>query len=225
MLSSCLFASSRECPRTYVLHPLSLSHSLFFLSLFSFDEMETFWLTHLMSHFFRKKIKVRTILQLGSITAQLLYEFSWPRTDLNLNLNLDIWIHRRWWSNLVYILSPHSSNIIIHTHTYTRMSTVFGRAVLLCRGAAGVASSVNFFQEGIGLTVLRHTDDWYVPWCVLLSYLFHMDNYFSSERLWCICVPLCIYIYVICIQRFEMMMMMMMKGQNWGMGVVRGDLN
>ena len=39
-------------------------------------------------------------------------------------------------------------------------AVVFSRAILLCRGSAGVASSVNFFQNGLGLTVLRHTDDW-----------------------------------------------------------------
>lgn len=37
---------------------------------------------------------------------------------------------------------------------------ILSRAILLCRGSSGVASSVNFFQNGLGLTVLRHTDDW-----------------------------------------------------------------
>lgn len=36
----------------------------------------------------------------------------------------------------------------------------FGRAVLMVRGAEGVASSVNFYQNGLGLSVVRHTDDW-----------------------------------------------------------------
>mmetsp|Transcript_2241 Transcript_2241/g.4076 ORF Transcript_2241/g.4076 Transcript_2241/m.4076 type:complete len:136 (-) Transcript_2241:472-879(-) len=35
----------------------------------------------------------------------------------------------------------------------------FGRAVLLVRGATGVAESVNFYQNALGLQVLRHTDE------------------------------------------------------------------
>lgn len=36
----------------------------------------------------------------------------------------------------------------------------FGRVVLMARGAEGVAQSVNFYQNALGLTVIRHTDDW-----------------------------------------------------------------
>ena len=36
----------------------------------------------------------------------------------------------------------------------------FGRVVLMARGADGVANSVNFYQNALGLTVIRHTDDW-----------------------------------------------------------------
>uniref|UniRef100_A0A6U6K0L1 VOC domain-containing protein n=1 Tax=Odontella aurita TaxID=265563 RepID=A0A6U6K0L1_9STRA len=36
----------------------------------------------------------------------------------------------------------------------------FGRAILMARGAEGVASAVNFYQNGLGLAVVRHTDDW-----------------------------------------------------------------
>mmetsp|Transcript_6157 Transcript_6157/g.13534 ORF Transcript_6157/g.13534 Transcript_6157/m.13534 type:complete len:151 (+) Transcript_6157:223-675(+) len=36
----------------------------------------------------------------------------------------------------------------------------FGRVVLMARGAEGVANSVNFYQNALGLTVVRHTDDW-----------------------------------------------------------------
>lgn len=36
----------------------------------------------------------------------------------------------------------------------------FGRAVLMVRGAEGVAQSVNFYQNALGLTVTRHTDEW-----------------------------------------------------------------
>ena len=36
----------------------------------------------------------------------------------------------------------------------------FGRVVLMARGAEGVANSVNFYQNALGLTVIRHTDDW-----------------------------------------------------------------
>eukprot|EP00553_Chaetoceros_curvisetus_P009445 CAMPEP_0204625486 /NCGR_PEP_ID=MMETSP0717-20131115/11241_1 /ASSEMBLY_ACC=CAM_ASM_000666 /TAXON_ID=230516 /ORGANISM="Chaetoceros curvisetus" /LENGTH=141 /DNA_ID=CAMNT_0051641195 /DNA_START=35 /DNA_END=460 /DNA_ORIENTATION=- len=42
------------------------------------------------------------------------------------------------------------------THTGIR----FGRAVLMVRGAEGVAQAVNFYQNGLGMNVLRHTDDW-----------------------------------------------------------------
>ena len=36
----------------------------------------------------------------------------------------------------------------------------FSRCVLLARGSEGVAQSVHFYQNALGLTVLRHTDDW-----------------------------------------------------------------
>lgn len=36
----------------------------------------------------------------------------------------------------------------------------FGRVVLMARGAEGVANSVNFYQNALGLTLIRHTDDW-----------------------------------------------------------------
>jgi Lactoylglutathione lyase and related lyases len=36
----------------------------------------------------------------------------------------------------------------------------FARALLMVRGAQGVAQSVNFYQSALGMTVLRHTDDW-----------------------------------------------------------------
>ena len=36
----------------------------------------------------------------------------------------------------------------------------FGRAILLARGAEGVASSVNFYHNALGMTILRHTDEW-----------------------------------------------------------------
>ncbi|EJK64940.1 hypothetical protein THAOC_14268 [Thalassiosira oceanica] len=39
-------------------------------------------------------------------------------------------------------------------------SISFRRALLMVRGSNGVASSVAFYQNGLGLTVLRHTDDW-----------------------------------------------------------------
>jgi len=38
--------------------------------------------------------------------------------------------------------------------------TRFGRVLLTVRGAEGVANSVHFFQLGLGLTVIRHTDEW-----------------------------------------------------------------
>lgn len=36
----------------------------------------------------------------------------------------------------------------------------FGRAVLMVRGAEGVAESVNFYQNALGMNVSRHTDEW-----------------------------------------------------------------
>lgn len=36
----------------------------------------------------------------------------------------------------------------------------FGRALLMVRGSNGVAAAVNFYQNGLGLAVVRHTDDW-----------------------------------------------------------------
>jgi catechol 2,3-dioxygenase-like lactoylglutathione lyase family enzyme len=36
----------------------------------------------------------------------------------------------------------------------------FARALLMVRGQQGVAQSVNFYQSALGMTVLRHTDDW-----------------------------------------------------------------
>lgn len=36
----------------------------------------------------------------------------------------------------------------------------FGRALLMVRGPEGVAQSVNFYQNALGLILVRHTDDW-----------------------------------------------------------------
>ncbi len=36
----------------------------------------------------------------------------------------------------------------------------FGRALLMVRGSNGVAAAVNFYRDGLGLAVVRHTDDW-----------------------------------------------------------------
>mmetsp|Transcript_30025 Transcript_30025/g.72507 ORF Transcript_30025/g.72507 Transcript_30025/m.72507 type:complete len:139 (-) Transcript_30025:455-871(-) len=36
----------------------------------------------------------------------------------------------------------------------------FGRALLMVRGSNGVAASVNFYQNGLGMIVVRHTDNW-----------------------------------------------------------------
>jgi len=44
-------------------------------------------------------------------------------------------------------------------------SISFRRALLMVRGSNGVASSVAFYQHGLGLTVLRHTDDWAELYC------------------------------------------------------------
>ena len=39
-------------------------------------------------------------------------------------------------------------------------SVSFGRALLMVRGSNGVAAAVNFYQNGLGMTVVRHTDGW-----------------------------------------------------------------
>lgn len=36
----------------------------------------------------------------------------------------------------------------------------FGRALLMVRGSNGVAAAVNFYQNGLGLNIVRHTDEW-----------------------------------------------------------------
>ena len=36
----------------------------------------------------------------------------------------------------------------------------FGRALIMVRGSTGVAAAVNFYQNGLGMAVVRHTDDW-----------------------------------------------------------------
>ena len=36
----------------------------------------------------------------------------------------------------------------------------FGRALIMVRGSTGVAAAVNFYQNGLGMALVRHTDDW-----------------------------------------------------------------
>lgn len=36
----------------------------------------------------------------------------------------------------------------------------FSRALLMVRGTNGVAAAVNFYQNGLGMAVIRHTDHW-----------------------------------------------------------------
>mmetsp|Transcript_15868 Transcript_15868/g.29952 ORF Transcript_15868/g.29952 Transcript_15868/m.29952 type:complete len:148 (-) Transcript_15868:106-549(-) len=45
----------------------------------------------------------------------------------------------------------------------------FARALLMVRGSQGVAQSVNFYQSALGMTVLRHTDDWAELVCGMAS--------------------------------------------------------
>lgn len=45
----------------------------------------------------------------------------------------------------------------------------FGRALLMVRGAEGVAQSVNFYQNALGMQVVRHTDDWAELACPVAS--------------------------------------------------------
>ena len=52
--------------------------------------------------------------------------------------------------------SSYSSSIPT-THTN---GIKFGRALLMVRGSEGIASSINFYQNGLGMTVHRHTDEW-----------------------------------------------------------------
>jgi catechol 2,3-dioxygenase-like lactoylglutathione lyase family enzyme len=40
------------------------------------------------------------------------------------------------------------------------VTTRFVRAVLMVRGPEGVAKAVDFFHQGLGLSVLRHSDEW-----------------------------------------------------------------
>jgi len=42
----------------------------------------------------------------------------------------------------------------------TNTGVRFGRALLMVRGAEAVAQSVNFYQNALGMHVVRHTDDW-----------------------------------------------------------------
>jgi catechol 2,3-dioxygenase-like lactoylglutathione lyase family enzyme len=45
----------------------------------------------------------------------------------------------------------------------------FGRALLMVRGSTGVASAVNFYQNGLGMAVVRHTDEWAELTCAIGS--------------------------------------------------------
>jgi catechol 2,3-dioxygenase-like lactoylglutathione lyase family enzyme len=36
----------------------------------------------------------------------------------------------------------------------------FGRALLMVRGSNGVAAAVNFYRNGLGMAVIRQTDNW-----------------------------------------------------------------
>mmetsp|Transcript_31369 Transcript_31369/g.59662 ORF Transcript_31369/g.59662 Transcript_31369/m.59662 type:complete len:151 (-) Transcript_31369:338-790(-) len=45
----------------------------------------------------------------------------------------------------------------------------FGRALLMVRGSNGVATAVNFYQNGLGLYVVRHTDNWAELTCPVIG--------------------------------------------------------
>ena len=42
----------------------------------------------------------------------------------------------------------------------TPIGVRFGRALLMVRGSNGVAAAVNFYQNGLGMNIVRHTDEW-----------------------------------------------------------------
>mmetsp|Transcript_16382 Transcript_16382/g.23224 ORF Transcript_16382/g.23224 Transcript_16382/m.23224 type:complete len:146 (-) Transcript_16382:46-483(-) len=42
----------------------------------------------------------------------------------------------------------------------TSIGVRFGRALLMVRGSNGVAAAVNFYQNGLGMNIVRHTDEW-----------------------------------------------------------------
>eukprot|EP00559_Dactyliosolen_fragilissimus_P006407 CAMPEP_0184858048 /NCGR_PEP_ID=MMETSP0580-20130426/3163_1 /TAXON_ID=1118495 /ORGANISM="Dactyliosolen fragilissimus" /LENGTH=145 /DNA_ID=CAMNT_0027353967 /DNA_START=59 /DNA_END=496 /DNA_ORIENTATION=+ len=51
----------------------------------------------------------------------------------------------------------------------TPVGVRFGRAILMVRGATGVAQSVNFYQNALGFEVTRHTDEWAELICPISS--------------------------------------------------------
>jgi catechol 2,3-dioxygenase-like lactoylglutathione lyase family enzyme len=53
----------------------------------------------------------------------------------------------------------------------------FGRALLMVRGTNGVAAAVNFYQNGLGMALVRHTDDWAELTCqgiIYESFIFYV---------------------------------------------------
>ena len=46
-----------------------------------------------------------------------------------------------------------------YNKTMASIGVRFGRALIMVRGSTGVASAVNFYQNGLGMEVIRHTDD------------------------------------------------------------------
>lgn len=56
-----------------------------------------------------------------------------------------------------------AGGIITFTISHFTMATIgvrFGRALLMVRGTNGVAAAVNFYHNGLGMAVIRHTDNW-----------------------------------------------------------------
>jgi catechol 2,3-dioxygenase-like lactoylglutathione lyase family enzyme len=58
----------------------------------------------------------------------------------------------------------------------------FGRALLMVRGSNGVAAAVNFYQNGLGLNIVRHTDEWAELQCPVGQPSSSLPDYTASAQ-------------------------------------------
>ena len=57
----------------------------------------------------------------------------------------------------------------------------FGRALLMVRGSNGVATAVDFYEKGLGMKVIRHTDHWAELICPVVGGSSTIINNASSQ--------------------------------------------
>jgi hypothetical protein len=70
------------------------------------------------------------------------------------------WVYPHTHTYTHYTTRAHISFVDHHSSMASPTAARFARAVLMVRGAEGMTKAVDFYHGALGLSVLRHSDEW-----------------------------------------------------------------